>query len=139
MGMNSRNNPVWLSVIFLSIVLFFLSCASTLSFDERFAREVKRMEKDYINYEEDGIKCVDFSVEGKVITIKYVTLNYSADQINPVAFANAFKEYTLSHACRDRDIRYLLKNGVAFKYQYFSNDQIHFNETVMDRILCGYE
>jgi hypothetical protein len=95
--------------------------------------------KDIINTEEEGNRCVDFSVEEKNITIKYVILNYSAGQLNQAKFAYAMKEYMVSKTCRDRDIRYLLENGVVFKYQYFTNDQIMLNETVMDKAFCEYQ
>ena len=130
-------NFVVLTLIILSTLTFSVSCTSSLTFDERFARNAKRMESDFINAE--GIRCVDFSVEEKNINIKYVILNYSAEQLNQVKFAYAMKKYMVPKTCRDRDVRYLLENGVIFKYQYFTNDQIMLNETVMDKAFCEYQ
>ena len=136
--MNRTKNYFIYFVSGFVLLILSVGCTQTLTFDERFAREAKRMESELLNYEKDGIKCVKFTVDGKELTIRYVTLNQSSQQIDPVKFSEAFKEYAVAHTCKDSKIKYLLKNGVVFKYQYFSNDEILINETVMDRRFCGY-
>ena len=77
-------------------------------------------------------------IPGQEMVYNYTLVNYSATDIDAQIFSHVVSQAAINEACKHPSLQILYQNGIALKYNYYSNDESLISHVKISPADCGY-
>ncbi len=77
-------------------------------------------------------------IPGEEMVYNYTLVNYSSTDIDSQTFSQTVNQVAINEACKNPSLQVFYQNGMALKYNYFSNDESLISHVEISPADCGY-
>ena len=77
-------------------------------------------------------------IPGEEMVYNYTLVNYSSTEIDPGVFSQTVHQSAINSACSHPSLQVFYQNGMALKYNYYSNDENLISNVEISPSDCGY-
>ncbi|MGK7895593.1 MAG: hypothetical protein AB4372_18760 [Xenococcus sp. (in: cyanobacteria)] len=77
-------------------------------------------------------------IPGEEMVYNYTLVNYSATDLDSQIFSHIVNQVAINEACKHPSLQIFYQNGMALKYNYYSNDESLISHVEISLADCGY-